>query len=228
VARPLRIEYMVQKPEEYPYSSYKSYVTRKKDEAVSQDLLLSMVSGNKRDAGRNYRLFVESAIGQEPDDPSKEVYGGMILGGKSFIKETLKRVKEEYLQKEDISQRKALHSAYETEEIMDFVSEYFRLRREEITGNRFPEERKTAVYLLKKRTGATNRQIGEVFGGISYSAVAKIYQRFKKEMSGNRKLRKRVAAIERGLSHVKDRPHFFQTNTDKEPKDFMSSAHFMF
>ncbi len=99
---------MVQKPEEYSYSSYKSYVTRKKDEAVSQDLLLSMVSGNKRDAGRNYRLFVESAIGQEPDDPSKEVYGGMILGGKSFIKETLKRIKEE------ISQRKALQSAYET------------------------------------------------------------------------------------------------------------------
>jgi len=42
-----------------------------------------------------------------------------------------------------------VQSAYETEEIMGFVSEYLRLRREEITGNRFPEERKTAIYLIK-------------------------------------------------------------------------------
>ncbi len=66
----------------------------------------------------------------------------------------------------------------------------------------------TAIYLLKKCTGVTNRQIGEFFGEISYSGVAKIYQRFKKEMSGNRKFRKRVAAIQERLSHVKGKPHF--------------------
>jgi len=42
-----------------------------------------------------------------------------------------------------------------------------------------------------------------ILGEKSYSAVAKIYQRFKKEMSGNRKLRKRGSAIEERLSHVK-------------------------
>jgi len=56
---------------------------------------------------------------------------------------------------------------------------------------------------LKTRTVATNRHIGEVFGGISYSAVAKIYQRFRKEMEGNRKLWERISIIEKGLSFVK-------------------------
>ena len=56
---------------------------------------------------------------------------------------------------------------------------------------------------MKTRTVATNRQIGEVFGGISYSAVAKIYQRFRKEMEGNRKLWERISIIEKGLSFVK-------------------------
>ena len=45
---------MEQKPEEYSYSSYKSYVTRKRDEAVSEELLLSMISGNKRNAVQRY------------------------------------------------------------------------------------------------------------------------------------------------------------------------------
>jgi len=162
-----------------------------------------MVSGREGEARRKYKLFVESAIGQENEDPMKDVYGGIILGGKRFIKDTLKKIKEERLQKEDISQRRVLQSKYETADIIDYISDYFRIKKEDIIENKYSEQRKIAVYLMKSRTGATNRQIGEVFGGISYSAVAKIYQRFRKEMEGNRKLGERISIIEKGLSYVK-------------------------
>ena len=119
---------MVQKPEEYHYSSYKSYITDRKDKIISQGLLLGIVSGHKGEARRNYKLFVESAIGQENNDPMKDVYGGIIFGGKRFIKDTLKKIKEERLQKEDISQRRVLQAKYETADIIDYISGYFRLK----------------------------------------------------------------------------------------------------
>ena len=86
------------------------------------------MSGHKGEARRNYKLFVESAIGQENNDPMKDVYGGIIFGGKRFIKDTLKKIKEERLQKEDISQRRVLQAKYETADIIDYISGYFRLK----------------------------------------------------------------------------------------------------
>ncbi|MBI4697768.1 MAG: hypothetical protein HY758_02330 [Nitrospirae bacterium] len=55
----------------------------------------------------------------------------------------------------------------------------------------------------KKHTGATNKKIGELFGGISYSAVSKLYQRFTKELEGNRILQRKIDGIEKGMSNVK-------------------------
>jgi chromosomal replication initiation ATPase DnaA len=60
-----------------------------------------------------------------------------------------------------------------------------------------------AIYLLKRHTGATNAEIGKMFGGISYSAVAKIKERFAREMEENRKLRKMAGKIDTELSNVK-------------------------
>ena len=49
---------------------------------------------------------------------------------------------------------------------------------------------KIAVYLMKKLTGMSNEQIGDLFGGLSYSAVSKVYQRFSAEAKTNKPLRK--------------------------------------
>ena len=49
---------------------------------------------------------------------------------------------------------------------------------------------KIAVYLMKKLTGMSNKQIGHLFGGLSYSAVSKVYQRFSTEAKTNKPLRK--------------------------------------
>ncbi len=51
-----------------------------------------------------------------------------------------------------------------------------------------------------------NRQSerGEVFGGITYSAVAKLYKRFANNVKEDRKLRKKLIGIEREMSNVPD------------------------
>jgi len=56
--------------------------------------------------------------------------------------------------------------------------------------------RKITIYMIKKHTGTTNKNSGENFGGISYSAVAKTYQRFLNQ------LRRKISEIENEMSYV--------------------------
>ena len=45
---------------------------------------------------------------------------------------------------------------------------------------------------MKKYTGMTNGQIGQIFNGLTFSAVAKVYHRMSKAVEENRTLRKKV------------------------------------
>ena len=45
--------------------------------------------------------------------------------------------------------------------------------------------------------------MGEIFGGISYSAIAKVYQKFSEQMKEDDGLKEMVEKVEKGLSFVK-------------------------
>lgn len=57
-----------------------------------------------------------------------------------------------------------------------------------------------AIYLLRKYTGISNRQIVELLGNISYSAVAKAYQRYLQKLRKDKLSKKRLGEI---MSNVK-------------------------
>ena len=194
---------IVESPEEYTYSSYRSYITREKDKMINRELLLGMLSGSKGDVRKRYRTYVERGIGEKLENPLKKVYGGMILGRGSFIKETLRRIKEEDWRRDEVSHRRAFNATWKIEDILGMVSKELKVKRSELTKSKTGENKKLAIYLLKRHTGATNRQIGEIFGGISYSAITKVYQRFSMQVVEDRELGKRVSKIEKKMSHVK-------------------------
>ena len=81
--------HLVDRPEGYPYSSYRAYIDPGEKTFVSRELILGMATGPE-----NYRRYVESALTEELPNPSKNIYGGMILGSKGFIKETIGRLKD--------------------------------------------------------------------------------------------------------------------------------------
>jgi chromosomal replication initiation ATPase DnaA len=146
---------------------------------------------------------VESVIGREPESLLDDVYGGTILGGTIFIKEVLRRIKEDYYRKEDISNKKALMAISGIEEVAVMVADYYNLSRDELAKSKSSEQRKIAIYLMKERTGSTNGEIGSFFEGLSSSAVRKVYQRFKNDIKVKRKLRRHVMKIENNLSRVR-------------------------
>jgi putative transposase len=194
---------MVERPEDYPYSSYRAYISRNKKDIVYRDLILDMMAKTEKDATYRYKNFVGRAIGLEIDNPLKNIYGGMILGGTTFIKEALSRLREEDLYKEDISHRRALRAPYRLEEVIDSIRMYLDIPRHELLGNKNKEYRNIGIYLVKKNTGLTNRQIGQEFGNISYSAVAKVYKRFSEKLRQDKALKKKIAGITANLSFVK-------------------------
>jgi REP element-mobilizing transposase RayT len=193
---------IVSRPEDYPYSSYASYISREKDDCVSHELILGMISKDKRGSRKKYREFVEKGLEKKIENPMMNVYGSAILGSRTFIRESLERLKDGILHRGEIAQRRELQAAHGSEEIIAAVCSHLKVSREDLL-RRGGENRKIAIYLMKKQTGMTNKQIGDLFGGLSYSAVAKVYQRFSAEAKKNKQLRKLLKELRVHLSSVK-------------------------
>ena len=190
------------RPEEYPHSSYGSYIAREKEEFVYRDLIWEMISSDRKYAPKRYREFVETAINDDLENPLKDVYAGMILGGTSFIKDILGGLKGEILQREEVSYRRELQGVWRADEVVAAVASHFKVSRNEVL-QESKEYRNIAIHLIKQCTDMTNRRIGEIFGAMSSSGVAKAHQRFGKRLERERSLRKRVGKIRTILSHVK-------------------------
>lgn len=193
---------LVQRPEEYPYSSYRSYITREKEEIVHRDRIWSMISEDGRNGAQKYRRFVEETLGKDLESPLKRVYGGVILGGDKFIRDVLRRMEGRDVRRPDVSYRRQLRVTKDVEEIIDVICSYFNVARDAILEDR-REFRNIAIYFSKKYTGLTNMEIGSLLGGISYSAITRVYQRLGEKILENRDLRKQIEDIGNILSNVK-------------------------
>lgn len=194
---------MTDRPEDYPWSSYSCYITKKKSGILTTDLILSLHSENAKDARKRYREFVESAVGEDIESPYKKVYGGMILGGDSFIKEVLRKLKRQDIGREDISYRRQLMGRHEMEDIINRVAHEYGVAVDAVVSGREREARRVAIYLIKRRTSVTNREIGKRFGGVSYSAVSKVVERTEREMEKDKNLKKRISSMVRIMSQFK-------------------------
>ena len=193
---------MTDKPEDYPYSSYRLYIAKKEENIVYRDLILGMMSKNKKTAQKRYRELVESGIDEDIENPLKDLYGGAILGGKMFIKEILNRLKEDIPEKNDISFKLELSSAVAGEKILDMVIKYYGVSFEDLR-IRKGDPRNMAIFLLKTYTALSNRQLGEMFGGLGISSVSKAYERFKEKLKKNKVLKNQLRYFSKSLSIVK-------------------------
>lgn len=191
---------MVKRPQDYPYSSYGSYIGQEKEDIVYRDLILGMMGKDQRRAKGRYKDFVNRGIGSKLANPLKGVYGGMILGGKRFIKEMLRRLDEGSLAKKEFSYKRSFVSSVFAEDIQEFLSSSLEQSWEEIVKGKNKGHRNLAIYLFKQHTGLTNKQMGSICGEMSYSAVSKAYHRFKENLEQDTVLKKEVEEV---MSNVK-------------------------
>jgi len=182
-------------PEAYPFSSYPAFIDPRSETFVFRDLILSMSRGPE-----GYRRFVESILPEELKNPSRDVYGSMILGRKSFIRKALQRLKD--TDRKVVSYRKTLHaSTADLDDIVALVATRFGIPTE--TALTSSPYRNYAVYLSRKHTALSNPQIGAYFGNITFSAVTKIVSRLAARMKEDYIVGKEMERLEKILSTVK-------------------------
>lgn len=190
--------HMVERPEDYPYSSYGAYLNPDEKDIVSTDLILSMASRNRKESSLHYRRFVEEGIGKDLPNPLQETYGGMMLGTPSFIKRVLRRL-DDKTPTNDISSRRLL-TPLALDDLVGIISETLGTTPNDV---RSGMHRNMAIYCAKSFTGFTNPEIGKYFGGLSYSAVTKAKDRFEKVLRSDRAMRKTFEKIKTAVSRFK-------------------------
>ncbi len=182
---PVRVG-IVERPEQYRWSSYPSYTGQSKPPAwLGTGFILGCFAKKIENAQKKYRTFVEDRLGKEYESPLKRTIGTSILGSADFVEE----VTTTHLQgKEDgnIPALRQLNSRPTPEEIMKEAQAEF-AEDEKLA-------RRAATHLCHKYSGLRLREIGECFS-VRDTAISEASRRFAREMDGDRKLRERVERI---------------------------------
>jgi hypothetical protein len=187
---------IVEHPRDYKWSSYRGYVIKKGDGIIDKNRINAyMDMGTKQ-----YERYVLEMLDKEENFQDK-IYAGCILGKMKFIKETLQGLKVK-VESEDFSFRKELNNGVTgLDEIVNLVAENYGMAAKDLyIARKQPlKAKKVALYLLKKFTALTNKEIGKAFG-ISYSAVSKAAGNIGESMDTDVKVRKEINSL---ISHFK-------------------------
>lgn len=184
---------LVEEPYDYVWSSYRAYVEGERSWPwLRRDFLLGQMSPDKKEAQKNYRRYVEEALGEPVVDPLNKVIASTLLGSENFIE----WVREKWAKKKgsprDIPALKNLASHLDLQML--------RRKSEEIFGEGTLLSRKTALYLGHRYSGLSLGEIGKFFGGISPSAVSQNTRRFQHLIEGDPGLSRKVGKLVENFS----------------------------
>ena len=182
---------MTESPEDYEWSSYRSYVGKAKPPKwLTEDFILGYFGGDGKEAQRKYEEFVNALIGREYDSPLKEAVAASILGRLEFVEEIKERYLGEKQADRDMPALAELKRGPSYEEIWNRV-------RKVIDDDQVLAK-KAALYISHRYSGRPLREIGRECG-ISESGVSQASCRFRKVLEDNRTLEKKVKKISEGL-----------------------------
>ncbi len=181
---------LVAKPEGYKWTSYHGYIKKGGDgyidkEQVKRDIPLSP---------EQYKEFTMEGI-TGTHNPLKDVYAGFILGKTSFIKGKLAYLKQR-VESKDFSFKGELTSPVGVSEIMKLIARKYGKDMAELRKlkNHPAQDKKVAIYLLKRYSNLSNAEIGEHFG-LSYSSVSKAAGSLEKQLQSDKQLKKEIDDI---------------------------------
>jgi len=183
---------IVNEPAKYKWSSYMGYIKTKGDRYIDKERMRNYIDMN----AAKYREFVLSGIGGGKN-PFSGTYAGFLLGKTKFIKERLKDLKNQV--EGEIAYKRVIKSSTDIESIVRVVADKYKNSPEDIykAKNKPLLSKKIVLFLAKRLTGLTNREIGGYFG-IGHSAVSKAAMDMERLIRENKRISKDV---ERMISH---------------------------
>jgi len=194
---------IVESPELYKWSSYTGFISKKKElRWMEYKWTLSNFSIVDSKSRKKYKEFVREGINNKIENPMNKVIGQIVLGGEELLEKVRKLARKEGRLVEDVVEIKRLESYPSVDRIIEIVSTEFGVNEYYIKNKERKENtaRNTAISIIKKYSGKTNKEIGEMFGGLHYSSVNRAEERLRDKMNKDKKLKDRVKRIE---SHIK-------------------------
>ena len=195
---PLRAR-IVEKADEYRWSSYRAYLGRKHDGVIDTDRVRECLGMD----AHQYKAYLESVRGTEKN-PQKEVYAGFLLGGIDFIKEKLEELGHDLETKEwlqaSIAETRGNGSRIQQEKIISSSAQCYEQTEEDVrNGKGHPKRsRQVAIYLLRKKTSLTNKAIGEMFN-MKEGAVIMAGRVIERQVLNDKSLQKQLKKVEASI-----------------------------
>jgi REP element-mobilizing transposase RayT len=183
---------VVEHPAEYRWSSYRGYLGGR-DDYIDVDQVRNYLGMNIRE----YRRFVLGGVGKV-ENPLRKVYAGFLLGSIGFIKQRLQDLETQIASASDeVSHKQALlDDRLRAKDVILGVTTYYKISLNELlkSKTRPTIRRQVLIYLLRRHTGLTNHEIGDIVG-MSYSAVSKAGLAVERILKQNRSIEREIKAI---------------------------------
>ncbi|NLX97274.1 MAG: hypothetical protein GXY83_13955 [Rhodopirellula sp.] len=170
---------MVERPEEYAWSSYQDYLALRKAPAwLDWQTVLTEIGKSRSRARLAYRGFVEAGLREPPASPLEGAVGGMFLGSREWV-ERWRRLMAAEPVREGVPAQRQLAWRPTVADVVETVSEGFGVEASELCVSRRHgnEARLAAIYLTRLLTDEGVSAIGQQFGGVSMAAVSKTVAR---------------------------------------------------
>jgi REP element-mobilizing transposase RayT len=186
---------MVEKVGDWRWSSYRATAGIEFGPAwLETEWTVGQFGRRRKEAREAYVRFV--AEGKGLPSPMKQALWQLALGSESFLRSVQGRLEDRELDA-DISGRRRMRAAAGLDQIRAAVAKEFGATVESLSRRRTGEAKMAAIYLARKLSGLTGREIGSAFG-VKGAWVSNLVTQI--EEGGRPKLRRRLEALGRRLA----------------------------
>ncbi|SRR6266567_204578 len=181
----------------YRWSSYRGYAGLEKQPGwVSEELVLGEFGTSGKPACRQrYRRFVEEGLVREIDDPVAAAQWQCILGSEGFLQEIMDRMQRRRPERREVKALRQGTRGADPRAIVALVASEYGVKPAELMskGGYGMEARNVALWAIWQGCDCTLREIGALFGGLDYAAVAQRIKRVTQRGATRNRLRKILA-----------------------------------
>ncbi len=167
----------------YRWSSYPGYAgLRKQFKFLEETPILGEMAGSGRSRRLFYRRFVEEGLLREIESPSEMIQWQMVLGSEAFARRIRDRLRGKEKERGEITALRRGAPPADSLGIIKKVAKHYGVPVASIlkrTGGYGLGARNVAMWLVWEKCGMSLREVGELFGGLKYSAVAQRIRRLK-------------------------------------------------
>jgi REP element-mobilizing transposase RayT len=190
VLNPVRAR-MVKAPGNWKWSSYRSTAGIDKVEKwLEIDWILGRFGRLEKEAQKSYMSFVKDGMGKK-ESPWEELSSQVYLGKEEFLNK-VHEIGRKHRHLDVPKYQKHVVKA-DPQEVLKKVGLVYGEKPEEIlkSGRRKAEAREVAIYLLKRESGLSLKEIGKRMG-VGFSAVGNQWARIKVKVAKDRSFAKRL------------------------------------